>query len=300
MAKFLTLNINGIRNKGLILADYLQSSDVDFALIQETKLKGTQRNPYIPGYTVAARRDNTLDPDDIACGGTMVLVKLGLATTPLDTSSIDNNCAAISIDLPTVGKIAVVSMYVPPYRTSNIHTFSFSYFFQNFSKVIIMGDFNAYHPCIDDVTIASNNRGDQLHTIINRFPFQIQNSNGAPTRLHHSTGSQSLLDLIITTNNLTSFISHIFVGDDVGSDHLPVHLHLADASRIHQEVRLTRNLKKANWDHFKELTKEKVDSLRHLEDNPPLSISDVDSVAAAVSEALTSALDTVAPLKPIK
>jgi len=293
MARLLQLNINGIRSKNTILADYLQHWDIDLALICETKYSPDSRSSSIPGYITAARHEPANGG-----GGTAVLVRRGLSITSIETSHLQNDCAAVRVRLPGIGDVAIVCIYVSP--TSSIHSNTFSFFLDRFPKAIIMGDFNAFHLCISDLTTHSNSRGDQLYQLITSFPLQIINSNSAPTRIDVHHGTPSLLDLILMTDNISHYVSEHFVGEDVGSDHLPVHLLLQDTTRPPVEVTLRRNLEKANWNRFKDLTEQHFRDLRDIESHPPESLQEVDDICNSVSSAITQALDVVAPLKPVK
>ena len=98
--------------------------------------------------------------------------------TLVSTSHLPNDCCAVTIRIPRIGEIAIVSIYIPPH--SSFHTYTFSYFLHHFSHVIMMGDFNAHHPNINDNEATTNLIGRQLNAAINLFPLQIQNRNGSP------------------------------------------------------------------------------------------------------------------------
>jgi exonuclease III len=298
MAKLLQINIRGIRNKSYLLAEYAQLSATDLILVCETKYSPGTRTTNIPGYQLAARHDSGIR----ASGGTAIYAKTGLQFSCIDTTQLQNDCAAVSINLPRIGEVAVVSVYVTNSNTNptNIHFSTFSHFLNRYTHVIFMGDFNAHHPCITDLCTTPNSRGREIYDAIQRFPLQIINKDGAPTRMDPRDGHLSLLDLIITTNQTFQFISDFSVGDDIGSDHLPVHLNLADSTKPRYEVTLRRNLEKADWQRFRQLTYSNLLSLRDLINNPPLSLQEADEAAEAVSTAITTALDEVAPLRPVK
>jgi exonuclease III len=293
MTRILQVNINGIRNKSHLLAEYAQLSATDLILVCETRMSLGTRTTSIPGYQLAARHDSGTR----ASGGTAIYSKFGLTTTCIDTTDLVNDCCAVSVNLPGLGEVAFISVYISP--TTNLHISTFSHFLNRYTHTIFMGDFNAHHPDITDLCETTNIRGQQLSDIIRTTQLQIINKDGAPTRIHWN-GTSSLLDLIITNTQTSRFISEFSIGDDVGSDHLPVHLHLADHTRPIYQVKLRRNLEKANWEHFRDLTYNQFLSLRDLQTNPPLSLQEADQAAEAVSQAITAALDEVAPLKAVK
>ena len=293
MASFLQVNINGLRSKATILADYLHLKDVDIVLICETKTKPGTRDCHIPGYNLAARHDTDLQNG----GGTAVYVRMGITAAPIPTDNLQNDCAAISIKLPRIGDIALVSVYISP--TSTLHFSTFNHFITNHNKVIFMGDFNSHHQCISDLCSFTNPNGHQLYAALNQAPIQLVNRNGSSTRLHQ-TGTESILDLIIVTNNVSHYVSEHFVGEDVGSDHLPVHLILTDSTQPTYEVTVRRNLKKADWQHFWNLTEENIRQLRNLVTDPPATLGEIDEIVDLLSGAITQSLDVVAPLKCVK
>lgn len=296
MASFVQINICGLRAKTLILAQYLDEHKADFLLLNETKLIPDSVNPNIPGYILVARQDVPIAARGHAHGGTAIYAKSGLQTSYIDTTHLPNQCSAVSINIPGIGNTALVSIYLPPFV--DLHSISFTFFINTFDRVIFMGDFNAFHPCISDSCQPTNRTGRALHQILLDHPLNIINYNGDPTRNHN------LLDLIITTNHFIPFISEHFVGEDVSSDHLPLHFLLSANTGLPYQVRLRRNLEKADWDKFRTLTDSNIHQLPPLPPPFPLNtqtyLTNIDNICINISDSITHALDQVAPLKPVK
>ena len=283
MAHILHINIRHIKNKTVQIMQYLNENTPDLVLVNETHYRPNHPNAKIYGYETIARHDN-----QNGTGGTAILCKNGLTTKPINTDQLDIDCCATLINLPNIGEIAVISMYYPPYQNINIRLRDFLFFTTKYQKCIFMGDFNAYHHTIS-VNDGVNQRGIQLNQIINHLNLMIQNPPDIPTRVNTHTGTTKTLDLAITTSNLSTHIDNCFIGDDMGSDHLPVHIMFNDNSRPQYPVNLVRNLKKANWTYFRNAI---IEGLEQLDQPHTLNTQQqIDNHINKIHQLIESALE---------
>ena len=292
MAHILHINIRHIKNKTVQIMQYLNENTPDLVLVNETHYRPNHPNAKIYGYETIARHDN-----QNGTGGTAILCKNGLTTKPINTDQLDIDCCATLINLPNIGEIAVISMYYPPYQNINIRLRDFLFFTTKYQKCIFMGDFNAYHHTIS-VNDGVNQRGIQLNQIINHLNLMIQNPPDIPTRVNTHTGTTKTLDLAITTSNLSTHIDNCFIGDDMGSDHLPVHIMFNDNSRPQYPVNLVRNLKKANWTYFRNAI---IEGLEQLDQPHTLNTQQqIDNHINKIHQLIESALEIACPLRPVR
>ena len=77
------------------------------------------------------------------------MVKDNIPAKPITIQEnlLNLNCyvSAISLNLPNIGEIAIISHYARPMQNS-IHNQLFSYFLNKFQKCLFLGDYNAKHP----------------------------------------------------------------------------------------------------------------------------------------------------------
>ena len=291
MASLVHVNIRGLRANRSLLTQYLVETNPDFLLLNETKLNEDKANIKFPGYNLVVNK-----PAINTAGGTAIYAKTGLSASPLDSTSINNDCCAALVNFPTTGPTALVSIYINA-NTLYIDNTNISAFISKFKQCIFMGDFNAYHPCISENSTTANTVGRNIYKLIDQHNLNIINKDGAPTRYNSASGNSTLLDLAIITNNISHHIISYHNGEDVGSDHLPLHLVL-DQPFAHLAPTLRRNLNKADWDKFASHTYASFSLLADPITHPPSTIEEVDDLVQTTSENLINALDQVAPLKP--
>ena len=88
-------------------------------------------------------------------------------------------------------------------------------------RFIIVGDFNAHSPVLDDKTQISNYTGRTIENLILNNNICLLNPKNLYTFVCTATYKRSCLDLCFSSANLASGIE-VELGRDVGSDHLPV------------------------------------------------------------------------------
>ena len=243
MAKLFHININSIRGKLTTLAHYVEQTDPDIILLNETRYKSNQPSCKIAGYYTICRHDDPVN----GRGGTAIMVKDNIPAIPLNIEDhlLNLNCyvSAISLDLPNIGEIAIVSHYAPP-SLNSIHNQLFTFFLEKFEKCIFLGDYNAKHPEIAP-TIDSNAKGRALKTIISDNDLIVLNDVSQPTRYStviNQNINPSVIDLAITSDPLNRHIQDCYTGQDLGSDHLPLHVHFKQHTQIKYPITKIRNL----------------------------------------------------------
>jgi len=287
MAHIIHVNICHIQSKLFTITQYIHEQHPDIILFNETHYNPDQPSVKIPGYSTIARHDN-----DDGSGGTAIMAKSDLVFTPIDTSSLHTDCCAIQTSLPHIGDIAIVSHYIRPYHNVRIQDAFFSFFTNRYDLCLFMGDYNAKHQALAP-TNRANQRGLDLYNIISHRNLNILNNFNEPTRIDPAGGIAATLDLALTTPNLTSHVSDCYVGEDIGSDHLPLHVKFKNHSKPLYPTHWIRNLKKADWKVFQ---KSILDELSRIPRTPLSSESVVDDLIEKIHTALTNSLDSACPL----
>ena len=290
MASIIHVNISSLRKHLFTLNHYAQEHNPDLILLNETHYDPGQPDLKITGYQTVARHDN-----HDGSGGTAIYAKNDLDTSEIETSQLNLDCCAILLSLPNIGQLAVISQYYKPYNEYNISESDFTYFTNQYQNCLFMGDYNAHNGLLAPTNSNySNNRGRQLHQIISNNNFSTLNNLDQPTRVDPGTGLTSIIDFAISTSNLLPHIDTCHTGEDVGSDHLPLHVNLLNHTRPQYPQSWIRDFKKANWVLFRTAVNEAV-----LQLHPgPLDTEDaMDRFIENLHDAITSALDTACPKK---
>ena len=311
MAHIIHINIASLLAKHFTFSHYLDEKQPDIVLVNETRYKQDQTSIKVNNYTTISRHDN---PD--GHGGTAIMIRNDLNATPLDTTHLNNDCCAIEATLPTCGKLAIISQYYRPEGnyTSNISPAHFQYFTQKFNACIFMGDYNAHHQNIVPTATATNTHGRQLHSVINQLNLDVQNNPSEPTRIDLTHNSSSVLDLALTTQNLSHQIEACYTGEDIGSDHLPLHLLLKSNTKPQYQTKYIRNIKKADWAMFKLEIAENLNQLLPLPEYEPLealahqahnrmhtyTAAELDNNISQLQELIINAFDKACPEKPLR
>lgn len=127
-------NANGLLNKLLELPYLVNKFDIDFLMINETKLTHTNKC-YLQGYTCYRKYRNRVTHG----GGVVIFAKNSLQHSefPINTKHIE----AHGIKIP--GNILLVSAYCPP--QIKIQESDLVDIFKLNNKVLLAGDLNSKH-----------------------------------------------------------------------------------------------------------------------------------------------------------
>lgn len=275
-----SINIINIKNRKVELLNYIHNK-VDIICVQESGLtKECSFN--FKGYAVI-RKDKG---ETKRTGGICILIKNDIKF------SINNwydNLAveALSIHINTnIGPLDVINYYQN--CNTDLENKVFEIASSNSSKFLIAGDINASNTTFG--SSYTNKRGEQLLELLSKDNLILLNDD-TPTFYHRSGFCKpNILDLAICTPNISTYCN-FFVGEDIGSDHLPIHIHLGVKGIRHET--LIRNFSKVNWKDFN------TKMYESFQPKTPENISEIKSEILNLTNAITESLDIVAPKKPI-
>ena len=279
------VNVNGIRARRTELQVYLRDTKPDIVCLNETKCHGYPL-PTLSGYRLAASRDRISG----ALRGGGVAIYTSRRIDFKDVSPDIDDMAAITVECNGL-TYAVVSHYVPPYTDFKINTNVLTYYIHTYNNVIITGDLNAKHTYFG--SRSTNTRGDELFDFTEQHDLLVTNDPAKPTRadLH----SADLIDYMIVSRGLVGKVTDCDVGDDIGSDHLPVLLKLrVGGPPTTVPRRLVRPLAKCNWGVFDAALLADCDRLEA--DIDCTTTAGIDTRVTDFEQSITHALDTACPM----
>lgn len=206
----LQINIRSWKNNRYTLLTEMCNYNPDILLINET---GND-----PAFRIKMQGYTTIEKSEGKFSGVAILIKHSLSYENVITADMET--LAIKL-LTTFGPIIISTAYTPPRRMS-LPTTSLNKLFGYNLPILFIGDLNAHHPDLDNVTIHNrcpDNKGKQLHTIMLKHnmscigpffnTFITKNAKGKPD--------------IILINDLFQIFNHkIIPGANIGSDHIPI------------------------------------------------------------------------------
>ena len=210
-------NCQGIRPKRKKLELYIKENEFDIIALNETFLN-KKHNFKIPGHD-PIRNDHSTG----LRGGVAFLVKHGLVVNKEyrneDFNIItENEALAINLDLSNNQNITLATIYCPN-RNLNLSLFQT---IDNLSEnVMFVGDFNSK---LESFGSAKRNTcGPMLQNIQNQLNL-IYLNNDEHTHMDRAKGSTDILYMAFISPNLAIHDIQFQIGDDLGSDHLPIEI----------------------------------------------------------------------------
>ena len=210
-------NCQGIRSKRKELELYIKENEIDIIALNETFLN-KKLNFHISGYDTIRNDRSTGQREGVA-----FLVKHGLVINKeyrkSDFSIITSNEAlAINLDLSNNQNVTLATIYCPNGNPnlSLFHTIN------NLSdNVMFVGDFNSK---LESFGCAKKNASGFMLQNIQKQLNLIYLNTDEHTHLDRANGSTDTLDMAFIPPNLAKHDIQFQIGDDLGSDHLPIEI----------------------------------------------------------------------------
>ena len=286
-------NCQGIRPKRKELQLYLTENSIDIIALNETFLN-KKYTFKVPGYDTI-RKDRSTGVK----GGVAFLVKHGLVVNKEyrneDFNIItDNEALAINLELSNNQNLTLATIYCPNGNPSSslFHTIS------NLSdNVMFIGDFNSK---LESFGCAKKNTsGPMLKTIQNKLNL-IYLNNDEHTHMDRANGSTDILDMAFVSPNLAIHDIQFQIGDDLGSDHLPIEISIDTTPHRNTYTNHTKyKFDQTDREVFESTLEEALGS---ADFSGPMSTSDLDKYAdffiAAISTAVDKAIPTSKSVRP--
>ena len=210
-------NCQGIRSRHKELELYLKENNFDIVALNETFL--TKKVDFkVQGYDTIKNDHSTGTR-----GGVAFLVKHGLVINKeyrnIDFNIITHNEAlVIDIDLCNNQNLILATIYCPN-GNPNFRLFET---INNLSdNVMFVGDFSSKLEAFGSAK--KNSSGPMLKNIQSHLNLTYLN-NDEHTHLDRAKGSTDILDMAFISPNLTKHDIQFLIGDDLGSNHLPIEI----------------------------------------------------------------------------
>ena len=221
--RILHVNIRGIRSNKRNLEHYLEENKYpDIVTLNETKLgKGIKFE--IDGYYCASRREPTVKGGK---HGSMILVKDSVVdVVELDFLETLSQHEVIGIEIKKKERqpgINIITYYNPPGNKIDPKILRKSTYPKH--GTIILGDLNCKNHSWG--SNSTDPQGIHLKDTLDDENWLILND-GSKTRCDPISGKEEVLDIVVCTPEILTMNPEFYVGDDIGSDHYPLHTNLA-------------------------------------------------------------------------
>ena len=209
MATVLQWNCRGLRPNYEEVQLLIQNYAPTVICLQEIKLK-PNNNITFRNYVISQK---CLD-SEVAHGGVMILTS---CRTPYSVIPLTTNLQAVAVRVSLPKAITFCSVYLPPNEPITLQELD-DLFYQLPAPVVVAGDLNAHSTtwyCQD-----LNSRGKMIEDFINNQNLTVLNCS-RPTYINATTGTGTVIDVILCDPALTlEFTCHTH-DDTCGSDHFP-------------------------------------------------------------------------------
>ena len=196
--------------------------------------------------------------------------------------------------LGTVEKLAVISYYVPPPSNGPDAT-ALDPFLAAYPACLIVGDLNSKHQFYG--CRSTDRAGEELFNFVESNDMLVLNSPDQATHYNHFTGSSDILDYVISTRTAAKKTTSCNTGEDVGSDHLPLIIHMSMNRMVDRlPTVMRRPLASCNWEAFGESLD---NNIQHVAEQQLYLTHTIDKRCNEINSAITAALDVACPKRPV-
>ena len=279
-------NCQGIRSKRKELELYLKENVIDIIALNETFLN-KKHNFKIPGYDTI-RNDRSTGQG----GGVAILVKYGLIVNKEygnnDFNIItDNEALAIELEISNNQNLTLATIYCP---NGNPNLSLFQSINNLSDNVIFVGDFNSK---LESFGCAKKKESGPMLKNIQKQLNLIYLNNDEHTHMDRTNDSTDLLDMVFTSPNLAKHDIQFQIGDNLGSDHLPIETSIDAPPHRNSSINHTRY----KFDQTdREVFESTPEAALGSQDFSGLSsTSDLDKYADFIVSAVSTAVDRAIP-----
>ena len=158
-------------------------------------------------------------------------------------------------------------------------------------RAIIAGDLNCKHQYFG--CRRTNGAGDKLFAMIEHNDLVVMN-NPSEATVDVLGARPDIVDYVLATTAASKLAQACYVGEHMGSDHFPVHLHLRVVGGFGRGASvMSRTIDRCDWPLFKLKLDESFTADAELNCE-----QDIDNRCAELTQSVTIAIDLACPLKP--
>lgn len=253
--KIVEWNSNGLKNKTPELTHYLQTNDIDIALITETKLNNTDKIN-IKDYETY-RKDRPTHG-----GGVAIIVKKSV--NHILIQNLNTNLELLGIKI--TGNIHIFVLYINPNYT--ITHKNLNDIFDGRNKALIAGDLNARH--VTWKNHINNTNGTNIYNYYLTNNINIHHSE-QPTHYPPNGATPTYIDIVLNKN--VNEMTELETDSALSSDHNPIKFQIKTKRTDDEPDTTTRkSFKHTNWTKFREdldrhiKINNKIDTTEQLEE----------------------------------
>src|ERR1700759_5167866 len=145
---------------------------------------------------------------------------------------------------------------------------------------------------------ALTREASKLFDFVERNNLIVANDPNQITFQSAGTGHWELIDYFVVSRQVGARTVECYVGECIGSDHLPIHLTIQLLCKINTvPSKQVRILSKCDWALFGEQLKETTSS---LDASTLTSESSIDARCAEIEQSITQAIDLASPKRTVK
>ncbi|MCP3662595.1 MAG: hypothetical protein GY696_08890 [Gammaproteobacteria bacterium] len=286
LMRFLHDNLRSYNSNGEELMAMVRDLKVSVVSLDETWFKPESKID-TPGFQVFRR-----DREGQIGGGVALLVGDDLPASAVDLQAVNcGDAEVVACMLHFDQPLLVASVYCPRGYVPGSGLLTY---LSGQRNVVVMGDFNAKHPALWSCGI--NTAGSHLVAELNTIDLCII-SRGDPTYTSPS-GVSDQLDIVLASPLAAARVQSIYIGEDFGSDHLPVILDLtygATTSTVGTNCELWFDLKHADWDRYISTLQERLEQQQLTEAR---TSAQVDALQEHIVSAVMFAASQAVPKRP--
>lgn len=186
--------------------------------------------------------------DERAKGGVITLVDKSIYSEAVD---LNTGLQAVAVKIFHPLKLTICNIYLPP--NEFIELSQLNQILQQLpSPFLIVGDFNSHSSLWDHNCIRPNTKGKIVEEFLDSNNLILLN-NGAPTHFSFAYGSESAIDLSLSSPNIANLFNWTVHDDLCGSDHHPILIEYNRFIEINKR-KIKWKINKADWEKFKNIS----------------------------------------------
>lgn len=208
--------------------------------IQESRIP-TLNIPKLKNYQIFFTNSNNVNH---ASGGVLMCIKNNIKANEI---ILNTNLQAVAVTIEFPQKHTICNVYIPPQQQIHLNELH-QIMLQLPQPFIILGDMNAHNPLWGSVS--TDRRGKVFEEFLLKTNLICLND-GTNTHITLANGTQSAIDLTLTTPNLFMDLTWKTEEDLYNSDHFPIIITFTNIN-ISQSRRPKWIMEAANWKRFEE------------------------------------------------
>ena len=258
-------NADGIQQKFIALFECLLNFDINVLAVEESKLRKTDKAPFIEGYTIIRK-----DRNNILGGSLLLFIQTDITFEKLHAfQKVGREVLSIRIKATKSTWLELYNVYLP--NTSTQHNSFDPSLIKPGPSSLIIGDLNGHSQMLDSFQ-PQDHHGNKIIDWIFSNDLHILND-GSATRTSRITGNDSTPDISLCGSNWSVKTSWRLAEKIGSSDHLPIIIELNHKicykPVIPRSARCMPSRSSIDWSSF---TNEVKLKMSNLPDEPNLSL----------------------------